>query len=66
MHPFNHMRKLEQSMQEIMIQDVISHLAFFSDYILANTALILSHGKVLSLFNFKTYSWNHITPEDEI
>jgi hypothetical protein len=41
------------------------HLEYFNDYILANTALILSHGKLFSIYDFKTMEWDHIVPKDE-
>ena len=39
------------------------HLAFYSDYLIASTAVVLAHGKILSIFDFKTAKWSHILPE---
>lgn len=39
------------------------HLGIFSDYLVANTAILISHGKVLSIYDFKMQKWAHILQE---
>ena len=38
------------------------HINFFGDFIIANTTLILSHGKILSILDFLTQQWDHMLP----
>jgi hypothetical protein len=65
-NPLKRAERESRPSNETMIQDIANHLAYFSDYIMANTALMVSHGKLLSIYNFKTKLWDHIIPEEPI
>ena len=47
-----------------MIQDITHHLNQFNDFLIANTTLIISHQKVLSIYDFLTKQWNHMLPNE--
>ena len=47
-----------------MLQDVAMHVSFFGDFIIANTTLIISHGKILSILDFLTNQWDHMLPNE--
>lgn len=50
------------TLQSVLLQDVTMHIGFFTDFLMANTTLIISHGKVLSIYDFLTNQWRHMLP----
>jgi len=61
--PMSKAEKIPLNYAEAMMQDLTMHLNFFTDYIVANTTLMLSHGKIISIYDFSTSHWEHIYPE---
>lgn len=41
------------------------HIGFLTDFLMANTTLIISHGKILSIFDFLTNQWRHMLPFEQ-
>ena len=60
--PMSKAEKIPLNYAEAMMQDLTMHLNFFTDYIVANTTLLISHGKIISIYDFSTQSWEHIFP----
>lgn len=60
--PMSKAEKLPLNYAEAMMQDLTMHLNFFTDYIVANTTLVISHGKIISIYDFSTREWEHIFP----
>ncbi len=48
-----------------MLQDVTQHLGLFNDFIIANTTLIISHQKIMSIYDFLTKEWTHMLPSEQ-
>lgn len=61
--PMSKAIKLPLTYAEAQMQDLTMHLNFYTDYMVANTTLILSHGKILSIYDFSIGKWEHIFPE---
>lgn len=61
--PMSKAEKIPLNYAEAMMQDLTMHLNFFTDYIVANTTLLVSHGKIISIYDFSTKAWEHIYPE---
>lgn len=61
--PMAKAEKIPLNYAEAMMQDLTMHLNFFTDYIVANTTLLVSHGKIISIYDFSTKAWEHIYPE---
>lgn len=56
-------QRLTEQKEQIQLQEISIHLGFYSDYLIASTAIMLAHGKVLSIYDFKTSKWSHILPD---
>ena len=52
-------------LQVAMLKDVTLHVNIFNDFLLANTTLIISHQKVLSIYDFLTGTWRHMLPQEQ-
>ena len=60
--PLQKAETLPLTREEAMLQDVSMHLNFYSDFLVGNTILMLSHGKVLSIYDFSSGYWSHMLP----
>jgi hypothetical protein len=56
--------KINYQIEVAMLQDITQHLNTFNDFLIANTTLIISHQKILSIYDFLTKEWNHMLPEE--
>ena len=61
--PLKKCLRLTEDKNQLELSEMAIHLAFYSDYLIASTAVVLAHGKILSIFDFKTAKWSHILPE---
>jgi hypothetical protein len=52
--PLKKCSRVEKPMVEAKLTEISGHLGFFSDFLVSNTATLISHGKVLSIYDFKT------------
>ena len=57
-------QKVHNVLDVAIIQDITHHLNQFNDFLIANTTLIISHQKVLSIYDFLTKQWNHMLPNE--
>lgn len=64
-NPLRRVTLVDVPLIEAMFSDLSIHLEFYSDYLIANTALMISHGKILSIYDFKTKMWDHVVPKEQ-
>ena len=55
--------KTSKTATRVSISEISMHLNFFSDFLIASTAIVLAHGKIISIYDFKTGIWSHIIPD---
>lgn len=60
--PLKKASRVSINKMDARIKDLVNHLGYINDIDLVNTILMIIHGKILSIYNFKTLSWNHIFP----
>jgi hypothetical protein len=48
--------------EEARLNELTVHIEFISDFVVANTALFVTHGMVLSIYDFQTKAWDHTFP----
>ena len=56
--------KINNLLEVAMLQDITLHLNTFNDFLMANTTLIISHSKILSIYDFLTKQWTHMLPSE--
>ena len=61
--PFKKCIKTSKEAMRASLSEIQMHLNFFSDLLVASTAIVLAHGKIISIFDFKTGIWSHIIPD---
>lgn len=64
-NPLKRMTRIAEPRNLVELKDLSMHLGYFSDFLVANTAILISHGKILSIYDFKMQKWSHILPNEQ-